>query len=233
MYCKNCGVELEPDMQICPLCGVPLNEQGDIRDIPFAGNPSGYPGLLLNQTRRKFTWKIISIILGSGILAAFLVDFIINRTITWSEYIIAVGLITFCYASVWSLLNKSIPAELACGFLLSSICLLGLDMITGGINWAPGLAIPLLLSVNVISMIYIYVIRISPTKGINLIAYAFLAIAFLCLSTEGILSHFRNGEWALNWSLIASACVVPVVIVLLYVHFRLRKGQYLRRTFHV
>jgi hypothetical protein len=233
MDCKNCGVELEPDMQICPLCGVPLNEQEDRPDIPPAGVAAGYPGLLLNQTQRKFTWKIISIILGSGILAAFIVDFIISHGITWSEYIIAVGLIIFCYASVLSLWNKSILAELACGFVMSSICLLGLDMLTAGINWAAGLAIPLLLSVNVIGTIYINVIRLSALKGINLIAYAFLAAAVLCLCTEGILSLFRNGVWRLHWSLIASACVVPVVIVLLFVHFRLRKGQYLRRTFHV
>ncbi|WP_149697329.1 DUF6320 domain-containing protein [Chitinophaga sp. CF418] len=220
-------------MQICPLCGVSLNEQDGIPNVPPSEKPAGYPGLILDQRQRKFTWEIISITLVSGILAAFTVNFILNHRITWSEYIIAVGLIIFCYASVLSLWKKSILPKLACGFFLSSICLLGLDMATGGISWALRLAVPLLLCLNVISVIYIKVVRLAAYKGINLIAYAFLAAAFMCLCTESILSLFRNGVWRLSWSVLASACVVPVVVVLLFVHFRLRKGRNLGRTFHV
>ncbi|MCF6407124.1 DUF6320 domain-containing protein [Chitinophaga filiformis] len=233
MHCKNCGVELEPDMQICPLCGLSLNEQDGIPDAPTSEKPAAYPELALNQRQRKFTWEIISIILGSGILAAFTVNFILNHGITWSEYIIAVGLIIFCYASVLSLWKKSILPKLACGFFLSSICLLGLDRITGDISWSLRLAVPLLLCLNMITLIYIKVVRLAAYKGINLIAYAFLAAAVMCLCTENILSLFSNGAWRLSWSLIVSACVLPVVVVLLFVHFRLRKGRNLGRTFHV
>lgn len=232
MYCKNCGVELESDMQVCPLCGTPVNDRQDVADSVY-DKPGSYLKRPLNRTQRKFTWEIISIILGSGIVAAFIVDFIISGSITWSEYTTATGFVIFCYVSVFAFWRKNILVEIACGFLLSAICFLILDMITGGIDWAIRLAIPLLLSVNVIGVIYMQIVRSTSNKGINLIALAFLGAALICLCTEGIISFFTKGIWRLNWSVIVSACVAPVAIVLLFIHFRLKKGQHLKRTFHI
>lgn len=231
MFCKNCGVELEPDMEVCPLCGEPL--QGAPRHTPASALQTDYLTTPPGKTQRKFTWEIISIILGSGILAACIVDVITSGRITWSEYMMSAGLVIFCYTSVLSLWNKNILIELAGGFLLSAVCLLVLDWVTGGINWALRLAVPLLLSITVIGIAFIHIIRIAGYKGINLIAYAFLGAALICFCTEGVLSCYRNGVWHFSWSAIVAACVVPVVVILLFVHFRLRKGRNLRRTFHL
>jgi hypothetical protein len=134
---------------------------------------------------------------------------------------------------VLAFFNISLTAEIGAGFLMTSAGFLLLDALTGGITWAVKLAIPLLLSANVITIIYIRVARSARYKGINLVAYAFLGAALLCLCTEAITTFFMQGEWRLGWSLIVSACIAPVVLVLLFVHFRLRKGRDLERTFHI
>jgi hypothetical protein len=235
MYCKNCGVELENDMTICPLCGEPVNgspNEASGNALIFEKQQHYLPPSLIRK-QRKFTWEIVSLVLGSGIIAAFIVDFIISHNITWSEYTTAIGLIIFCYVSIFAFWNKDIILETAGGCFLSGVCFLILDMITGGISWAVRLAIPLLLGINVIVVLYIIVIRSARYKGINLIAYAFLGAALLCLYTEGIISHFKSGIWHLNWSVIASVCLVPVIMVMLFIHLRLRKARDLKRTFHI
>lgn len=235
MHCKNCGVELEKDMPVCPLCGEPVYGDGTAPRTAGAAYPERSAGLKppLDKKQRKFTWEIITIILGAGIAATFAVDLIIGRSITWSEYTSAIGLVIFCYVSIFAFWDKNIFLEIATGFLLSSICLLTLDALTGGLHWALKLAIPLLLAINVITMLYIKVVRSSRHKGINLIAYAFAGAALLSLCTEIILSMFITGQWRLNWSVIVSACIAPVMLLLLFIHFRLRKGRNLHRTFHI
>lgn len=223
-------MELEDDMLICPLCGVSVNNSAEAVVSRSAGP---YPKPAASKKQRKFTWDIVSLILGSGIIAAFIVDFIISRSITWSEYTTAVGLVIFCYVSVFAFLNIGIPGKMAVGFVLTSVCFLLLDVVTGGITWAIRLAIPLLLCVNIIVIGYIQLMGAVRHQGLNLIAYAFLAAALICICVEGVMSFFIHDEWRLHWSVIVSACVVPVVLALLFAHYRLRKGQNLKRTFHV
>ncbi|MBO9152381.1 DUF6320 domain-containing protein [Chitinophaga sp. GCM10012297] len=235
MYCKNCGVELEDDMPVCPLCGKPVNGPHDaVQSHASAFDKQEiYLPPSVSRKRKKFTWEIVSLALGSGIVAAFIVDFIISHGITWSEYTTGIGVVIFCYVSVFAFWNKDAVLEIAGGFILSGIFLFILDIITSGVNWAFRLAIPLLLCLSVIAVLYIMVVRSARYKGINLIAYAFLGAALLCLCTEAIISHFRSEIWRLSWSVIVSACLAPVVMVLLFIHFRLKKGRDLERAFHI
>jgi uncharacterized membrane protein YwaF len=122
---------------------------------------------------------------------------------------------------------------MAGGFILSSVCLVILDAFTTRISWSVRLGIPLLLTGNLVAAALIAVIRKSRYKGINLLAYAFLGAAVLCLCIDGLLSFFKTGLFQLQWSVITTACIIPVVIVLLFVHFRLKRGRSLKRTFHV
>ncbi len=122
---------------------------------------------------------------------------------------------------------------MAGGFILSSLCLIILDLFTAGIQWSIKLAIPLLFMGNVIIAILMAIIRQSRYKAINLIAYAFLAAAIRCIFIDGSLSSFKSGSFQIKWSVIVVACTIPVVIVLLFIHFRLKKGRSLEKTFHV
>ncbi|RPE09193.1 zinc ribbon domain-containing protein [Chitinophaga lutea] len=232
MYCKNCGVELENDMLVCPLCGQPV-DGSPAAAAAAADHELRVPKPGMTKKRRKFTWDIVSLILGSGMAAAGIVNYIISRSITWSEYTTAVGLVIFCYASVFAFFSIGIMAEMGLGFFLASLGLIVLDWFTGGVTWATRMAIPLLVSVNVVVMAFMRVERSARHKGVNLIAYAFVAAALLCLCVEGILSYFMWGYWRLNWSVIVAACVAPVALVLLFVHFRLRRGRNLERVFHI
>ncbi|QEC51429.1 hypothetical protein EDD80_10162 [Anseongella ginsenosidimutans] len=234
--CKNCGVELEEVMLSCPLCGEPVagsGESGTSRQTTPAGEPAFQPRAEMSQPQKKFTWEIISIILLSGLIATFIVDFVINQTITWSEYPVAISLTIFAYISLFAFWQQPTLLQIAGSLALSIVFLLLLDLLTNGISWSVGLGIPLLLAANLVAAGLIGVIYRSKYKGINLLAWGFLGAAFLCLCIEGILVRFMTGTFRFGWSLIVCGSVIPVALVLFFVHLRLKKGRSLEKTFHM
>jgi hypothetical protein len=234
MYCKFCGVELEDDMRVCPLCGEPVNAPADVATpTPEYGSDAIFRYNKMSRPQKKFTWEIVSIILLSAAVTTFMVNFIINHQITWSEYPIAIDLTIFCYVSLFAFCNQSTLIQMTGGLILSSLCLLGLDALTGGIQWSAALGIPLLFASNGIVALLVIVIRRSKVKGLNLIGYTFLGAATLCVLTDGIISKFKTGLFQMKWSVIVTACTIPVVVVLLFVHFRLKRGRSLKKTFHL
>lgn len=241
VVCRNCGVELEESISNCPLCGeaVKGNEntaaggQAFGRRLVPAAEPAYQRRTEMSGPQKKFTWEIISIILLSGSIATFVVDFIINRSITWSEYPVAISLTIFAYISLFAFWHQIVYLQITGGFVLSFFFLLALDLLTGGISWSVRLGMPLLLSANLIAAALLMIIRRAKYKGINLIACGFVGAALLCLCIEGTLAFFRAQVLRLEWSVIVAGCVVPVVLVLFFVHLRLKKGRSLERTFHI
>ena len=79
--CNKCGVELDVDMNYCPLCGHKTNAPVEpVRKDVFRKNnikvkPEAYDfeELTVNQ-KHKIVWEIIALILVSGIVATFLID---------------------------------------------------------------------------------------------------------------------------------------------------------------
>jgi len=233
MYCKNCGIELEDSMAICPLCGQPAGIDAPVK-LTYAYGKKPMPVYAkMSKPQKKLTWEIISIILFSAAVTTFIVDFILNGRITWSEYPTAICLTIFCYVSLFAFWDQSLVVEMAAGFVFSSLCMGILDSFTNGIQWSVKLGMPLLLATSFILIALITIVRRSKYKGLNLVAYFFLATALLCVFIEGAVSYFRTELFKFQWSIIAGACTIPVVFVLLFTHFRLKKGRSLKKTFHV
>lgn len=234
MYCKNCGVELENDMPECPLCGEVANSNQNTREKHSSyGEGLHLPYKEMSKPQKKFTWEIISLILLSGAITTFIVDFIMNRGITWSELPVAICMSIFCYVSLFTFWHNTTLLKISGGLLLSTCCFLALDALTAGIQWALKLGIPLLFAANLVTAAWIAVMHKAKYKGVNLIAYALLGTALLCIAIEASVSHFKTGAIQMQWSAIVTISLIPVIIVLLFVHFRLRKGRNLERTFHI
>lgn len=234
IICKNCGVELDAEMESCPLCGQPVSGASDKSNKSLAyGQQSLQHARRMTAPQKKITWEIISLILLSAVVATFIVNFIINKKITWSEYPAAISFVIFSYISLFAFWRQRTLIQMLAGFLLSSASIIVIDIATGGISWALYLGLPMLLALNIVIAALITIIQSSKFKGINLLAWAFLGAAILCICIEGILSYYETESLRLNWSIITGGCIIPVVLVLIFVHFRLKKGRNLERTFHV
>lgn len=239
ILCKNCGVELEPDMKICPLCEEPVVPGTYTKENKLKKEKGGvktyrdFETRTLSKPQRKAVWELISIILILLVIATGLINYIINRQISWSEYPIAICLIIFSYVSSFTYLNRRREAQLLFSFIASSFFILILDLITGGVDWALQLGIPLLFSANFIFIGLMATVRMSRQRGVNVIAYYFMAVPLLCFCIEIISDLYFRNTINFFWSLIVGACLIPVALVLLFMHYKLKKGQDLNKTFHI
>lgn len=225
--CKKCGVELEKNMRYCPLCGQAVDQEPVKEPEPVKTREP------MTQPERVRVWEIISITLLSAIVAALAINYIHIGRISWSEYPVAVSLVIFSYVSLIAFWRQRPYFQLAGGLVLSAVLLVVFDFLTGSFSWSLQIALPLLIGYNLIGAIFLGVVLISKYKGINLIAWGFIAVAAICMVTEAVQIRYIAGSIQLHWSLIVAACILPVILVLLFLHYRFKRGMSLQKTFHV
>lgn len=239
-HCPNCGVALDENANFCSLCGEPLLERNEA-NLAFIETRrqqredkllTEYQKLSGFQKRRLFL-KISAMILLSGIFITLIIDFVTKGDFTWSRYPVTVGLalllnITmgtfwYCREILWGGLS----------FLSSAVLLVLLDIYSGNSGWGMQLGIPLLFAAYVTVFILIRLIRLTSQKGLNVIAYALLTTGILSVCTDGIINLYKTDLVNFGWSLIVMASAIIVSMLLLYVHFRLKKVTDLKRFFHI
>lgn len=231
--CKKCGVELEDEMKRCPLCGTPAGENAGAEqpeDLNLGNVLTMQPGE--RHLLQRVLWQISAILLFSGILATLIIDVAINRSITWSVYPMSLCMIVFSYASVLALWHTKTSHQLMAGWTLSTLLLIIFHYFLPAAQWTIYLGIPILATVNIIALAFIAVFRTVKKRGLNLLAYLFVAIAVLCIVIEGIISHYVTDAITLRWSIIVAACLFPVVAALIFMFYRTRNNSTLQKIFH-
>jgi len=239
-YCKNCGVELDENMNFCPLCGEPLpgevlvqEEHREFRRLKQEGKIISDYKKLTQIQKRKLFWELSAIILISGIIVSFIIDLVLNKNITWSKYTITVCLVVFINVTFLAFWQKKIFLLFTGSFISTSIMLMLLELYNRNISWSITLGVPLLFAAYLITFVLIILIKISRQRGLNIITYSLVAMGLLTICIEGIISLNTTNRLALQWSLIVLACIIPVSAILLFIHYRLKKATDLKRFFHI
>jgi hypothetical protein len=236
--CKFCGVELDSFMNYCPLCGKKSEDSSVNRAEASKGiiddELDAYDlNELTEPQKSKLFWELSGIILVSGIFVSVLIDLITNKTISWSRYILSIGLVLFFNISLLTFLKNRVFLMLFLSFVSVSILLWILDFLHLNIGWGINLGVPIILIIYALLFILYRLIETSRQKGINIIAYVMISAGILLVCIESILSLQRTGNIHLYWSLIALVSLLSVSIILLFIHFRLKKVTDLKRFFHI
>lgn len=245
IYCRNCEVELEENMKICPLCGMSIDSEDKkpeisadlLTTLPKSKiSESQYLTDYNNlnpQEKRKLFWELSGIIIISGIIATLAINLITSNNINWSKYCVIALLCIFSNITLISFLQERIFLLLTGSLLTNVVLLLFIDIFNPDKNWAIGLGIPLLFSFYFITALLIFFIRHAKQKSFNILALIFIAAGVFCLFIEGIVSYYTMKTIQLHWSVIVLVCTIPVASVLFYIHYRLKKGVNLKRFFHI
>ncbi|MFD1140896.1 DUF6320 domain-containing protein [Larkinella insperata] len=238
--CKNCGVELEYTMLMCPLCGQAVAgnqaavDKSDDRTDLIANKPARRVADGQEKTHQSLVWEILTIMLISGIMATLVINFLLSKRITWAQYPVCICLVILAYGSLLTFCSRThLLVSIAGGFISSSVVLLIRDSLGAEPAWGLKIAIPILGVGSLIATGLVIIIRKSTSKGINLFAYLLIGGGLFCISIESILSVHQHLSLNLEWSLIVMLSVLLVSIVLLFMHFRLKKGRSLAKTFHI
>ncbi|MBZ4675899.1 MAG: hypothetical protein JG782_518 [Anaerophaga sp.] len=238
--CPYCGVELDENANFCSLCGEPLpkmskdnparleNRKNSRKEKPM----TDFQKLSASQ-KRKIFHKISGIILLSGILITLVIDFVTNNTISWSKYPASVSLILFINITMATLWFKRYYLWTTLSFLSVSGLLILLDIYSGDSGWGMKLGIPLLLAAYITVFVLFKLIHNTRQKGLNIIAYSILAAGVLSLCVDGIVSGYHNDSQLFGWSPIVMVAAAIIAILLLYIHYKLKKVTDLKRFFHI
>ena len=240
--CPYCGVELEENVNYCSLCGEPVRPlAADENHLSHLGSGKGKREdreltdfhRLSGFQKRMIFWKISGIILLSGMLIVFVIDLAGNQSLTWSRYPLTVSGILLVNATLVAFWYKRSLLLLLFSFLSVAILLVLLDIYAGNTGWGMQLGIPLLMAAYVVIYIFSVLIRRTKRKGLNVLAYSLGVSGVLCLCIDGILSLYSGEKLYFSWSLIVLVAVALISALLLYIHFRLKRGTDLKRFFHI
>lgn len=242
-YCTNCGVELDPSMDKCPLCQKPASEsnnnaafhQTDTSIHPKNNNTvtSRDEPFIETKQRQKLFWELTVLISLSVTIITLVIDLFTSHQLTWSKYPISISIALLIYSSFYCFLRHKPVIFTGGSFASISALLLLIDYIGEGNGWSLKLGIPLLVLLYLFGLYLFLLIKYLREKGINIIALLLLAACAVCLGVESILDYFSYGTIAMGWSIYVLVSTLPIVGILFFVHYRMKKGRELKRLFHL
>lgn len=231
LICKQCGVELDNDMNICPLCETSVLGDGPDKNRIQSVRAEAKMPEEKKYLLQRVLLQVLSIVLFSGIAATLIIDFVFHHAITWSVYSVTICLIVFSYVLLMSLWRTRLVFQLLGGLIISTLMLLLLNTWVVS-DWPLRLAIPLLVTSNTIAILLTIIIKNVRSRGLNVLALIFVGIAVLCLAIDGIISAYFENAFKVQWSVIVAACLLPVTAVIEFMHLRTRKNADLQKIFH-
>lgn len=232
-YCTNCGVELDEGLNSCPLCGF-TNGTDYINETVEKKEPLPSEILQLYKTEsRRHLWELSGIISFSGIAVCTIVNLVIHKSLSWSLFAdTALLALWICLALILLTFRKYfliIP-----GLLFTILLTLFLfDLYSPPVNWFYGIGLPvtiaLFIAVSIITLLW----KVALFKGFNILAIAFLVVSGFCVVMEVFIDKFLFDAVEIRWSAIVGVSILPIALVLLFVHYRMKRGKQLDSYFHV
>lgn len=216
-------------MEICPLCEVAVADEDttkQIRNSHYPAYEERKPGLL-----KRIFLQITCVLLLSGILATVIINLAMDGRVTWSVYPMTICAIVLSYVLSLGLWRTKLLLQILTGWVASIAVLVLADLYVSD-DWPLKLALPILSSINVITMLLALILGNLSVKGLNIVAILFIGAAVLCLTVEAILSRYFLEEFRLSWSVVVSACLLPVTAIIVFMHFKTRNNADLEKIFH-
>jgi hypothetical protein len=231
--CTHCGVELDTDVINCPLCGV-TNVNGEVSDkkVQSVHYPSDVL-VLHRKEARKHLWELTGIIAFSGITVCTIVDLVIGKKLSWSLYADSSILAAWIVLSLILLAFKKYFIVIP-GLLITILSMLFLfNLFSPPVNWFYGIGLPvtiaLFISVSIVTLLW----KVAHFKGFNILAIAFIVLSGFCIVSEFFINKYLFRTVVLRWSLIVAVSIFPISLILLFIHYRMKKGKHLDSYFHI
>lgn len=235
-YCVNCGVELEKNLKICPLCGVEVinpAQKLDEKEAAMRTYPNRIEKINL-KINKQFSAALVSVFMVFAAAICVISNLIIENQVTWSQYVI--GAIFFAWVLVAGplifnrhVLLKSILLDI--GALL--IFLLMIDRAEHSTPWFASVAVPLVGIVSVLISLLMLGWQYKLLKNLSLAAAIIISAGIFCLGVEVFLDLFLLKGVYLNWSLFVLVPCVFVAIGLLVIQRKRKVSQELQKRLHI
>ncbi|HJA68434.1 MAG TPA: hypothetical protein H9664_00205 [Firmicutes bacterium] len=235
-YCVNCGVELEKSEKRCPLCGVEVinpaqpPEDKEPRQRPY---PNRIEELSMN-INKQFAAALLSVFMVFAAAICCVCNIIIDKSITWSQYVI--GAIFFTWVAVTvpllfkrAVLIKSIVLDIAALLFF----LFMVSRLDGSRPWFTTVAVPIVSVVASMTLIIVLGVKYNYIRGLSLPATIFFCAGLLCLLIEIFVDIYLYSAVSLGWSIFVLVPCIFVFILLLILKRTIRIKRELKKRLHI
>lgn len=231
--CISCGVELDDDVLLCPLCG---QSTSDKHSTKVPDKSEYYPSdiiMLHKAETRKNLWELSGIIALSALAVCTIVDLVLSKSLTWSLYVSSSILAAWICLSLILLAFRKYFIVIP-GLLLTVLSVLFIfDLLSPPVNWFFGIGLPVTIAFFVSVSIIIILWKEAHFKGFNILAIAFVILSGFCIVIEIFINNYLFNHFTIRWSAIVAAAIFPIASVLFFIHYRMKKGKSLGSFFHI
>ena len=236
-YCSRCGVEVNKEARSCPLCHSPIQKFPDDiapgRTFPADELPPHRPPQMTRKEKLRLAAVITTFAMLIPMLITLAVDLTLNAGISWSWYPL-INLTTCLLLVLTALFVYRHPRQLIwMDVLICSISLLLMYRLSLIPATAVRIGVPICLFAGICSHGVIALSSRAVRKGSNIGAFILAAIGGFCLLTELWIDGIVYSRVQPGWSLIVLGATQPVTLILLYLHYRKKKGGALKKYFHI
>lgn len=232
-YCVNCGVELDPTAECCPLCQTPVcnpvQPVDRARPTPFPMERSEVAPVSRVAVALLLSSMFLSVSLVCGLLNLFL-----RTEHAWSLYVIGAAAMLWVWV-VPPLLARQLSLlarlMLDVGAIAVYVYLIAEDL--NGADWYWGLALPVLLLGGACLLILSLLLAGGRRSILSSVTLVIGTIGIFLFGVEYFIDQFLNQQWEPAWSLVVLAICVALIIPLIVVRRVPYLREEVRRRFHM
>lgn len=225
MYCVNCGVELNPGAERCPLCGTPAWKPDPAEPPYFATKPPEIPAVENYGLAILMSSMLLSVALCCGLLNLILLP---GRF--WSYYVIGAAVmlwVWFVLPMVFRKLPVVIRLTLDVAIVGVYIWLISIDLNGGA--WFRGLVVPILFWACV--LVFLLCLLSRNRSILTKISLCVGAVALLVIGIEYAIEYYLFGAAHLTWSLVVATICIALIIPLRVIRHVPALREEVRRRF--
>lgn len=225
MYCVNCGVELNPGAERCPLCGTPAWKPDPAEPPYFATKPPEIPAVENYGLAILMSSMLLSVALCCGLLNLILLP---GRF--WSYYVIGAAVmlwVWFVLPMVFRKLPVVIRLTLDVAIVGVYIWLISIDL--NGEAWFRGLVVPILIWACV--LVFLLCLLSRNRSILTKISLCVGAVALLVIGIEYAIEYYLFGVAHLTWSLVVATICIALIIPLRVIRHVPALREEVRRRF--
>ncbi|HHE37293.1 MAG TPA: hypothetical protein ENL20_01810 [Candidatus Cloacimonetes bacterium] len=230
--CKKCGVEIEEGLKFCPLCKTPLGEFTEPAETEEIQSRKLIPEI--SRKSRSWLWELVTFLSFAGFIVIFAVDFAYGTNITWSRFpLVSIIFVWLSFTFIFRLKTRTY-LQIILETLVLLILLWVLDLFIMAKPWFFRLALPIVLCLSFLTILNTFFFRKTRVSVFGILASSMISVGIFLLFLDFILHNYMEGKLLLSWSIVAFACIIPLVVFLLYFRKRLKKkGIDLQKFFHI
>lgn len=227
-YCVNCGVELNAAAAACPLCGTPAwHPENEQPGEPYFATKR--PDV--DRAPRRTLAMILTSMLVSVVICCGLLNLLYNPKDAWSLYIIGAAMLFWIWFVLPLLARWPTFLKLTADVAAIGLYVYLISISVGGADWYEGLAQPLLIYIVALVFLLSFLLRGGRHSRLTTLSLAIGFVGLLLLGVEYFVDLYFTSEWVPEWSLIAAAISVALIIPLQIIRHVPALREEVRRRF--